>query len=91
MEWFESLVLGLVQGLTEFLPVSSDGHLSITQHLFEWLTGRVHTGAENLFFFVILHLGTLAAIVVYYRAVVRTGSRACSGRKKSLPPIGVGP
>ena len=34
MEWLESLVLGLVQGITEFLPISSDGHLLITQNLF---------------------------------------------------------
>ena len=85
MEWLESLVLGLVQGLTEFLPVSSDGHLSITQQLFARLGGTIHTGAENLFFDVMLHLGTLAAIVIYYRAVVWTGIRGLLG-SKDVPP-----
>jgi undecaprenyl-diphosphatase len=85
MEWFESLVLGLVQGLTEFLPVSSDGHLSITQQAFARLTGKSHTGAENLFFDVMLHLGTLAAIVIYYRAVVWTGARGLLGSNE-VPP-----
>lgn len=73
MEWLEALVLGVVQGVTEFLPVSSDGHLSITQHLFGWLTGKPKSGEENLFFDVMLHLGTLAAIVYYYREAVFTG------------------
>jgi undecaprenyl-diphosphatase len=82
MEWFESLVLGAVQGLTEFLPVSSDGHLSITQQAFGWLTGRHRTGAENLFIDVMLHLGTLAAIVIYYRAVVRTGAKGLLGSEE---------
>src|SRR4051794_17252768 len=85
MEWLESLVLGLVQGLTEFLPVSSDGHLSITQQAFARLTGRGHSGAENLFFDVMLHLGTLAAIVLYYRAVVRTGAKGLLGSDE-VPP-----
>lgn len=85
MEWFESLVLGAVQGLTEFLPVSSDGHLSITQQAFARYTGAGRSGAENLFFDVMLHLGTLAAIVVHYRAVVKTGSRGLLG-STAVPP-----
>jgi len=79
MEWLESLVLGLVQGVTEFLPVSSDGHLLLTQNVFAGLTGKPHTGKENLFFDVILHLGTTAAILVYYRAVIATGMRGLLG------------
>ena len=64
MEWLDSLVLGVVQGITEFLPVSSDGHLLLTQNFFAWMTGVTKTGEENLFFDVILHLGTTAAILV---------------------------
>ncbi len=76
MEWLEALVLGLVQGVTEFLPVSSDGHLLLTQSIFGRLTGTSHTGKENLFFDVILHLGTTAAILIYNRSVI---SRAVKG------------
>jgi undecaprenyl-diphosphatase len=85
MEWVEALVLGLVQGLTEFLPVSSDGHLAITQQAFGWLTGRSRSGAEDLFFDVMLHLGTLTAIVIYYRAVVRTSVAGLFG-STAVPP-----
>jgi undecaprenyl-diphosphatase len=85
MEWIEALVLGIVQGLTEFLPVSSDGHLLITQKAFERLTGRISSGAENLFFDVVLHLGTLAAIVVYYRAVIKTAAKGLFGSEE-VPP-----
>lgn len=56
-----SIFLGLVQGISEFLPISSSGHLSLFQHFFG-LTGI----DENLFFDVLLHLGTLIAIFVYY-------------------------
>ena len=79
MEWLESLVLGVVQGITEFLPVSSDGHLLLTQNLFAWLTGVTKTGKENLFFDVILHLGTTAAILVHYRGVIVQGLRGLLG------------
>jgi undecaprenyl-diphosphatase len=85
MAWLEALVLGVVQGLTEFLPVSSDGHLTIVQHLFGWLSGRSRSGKEDLFFDVMLHLGTLTAIAVYYRAVVRTGARGLFG-DEGVPP-----
>jgi undecaprenyl-diphosphatase len=85
MEWLESLVLGLVQGITEFLPVSSDGHLLLTQNIFAWLTGVVRSGKENLFFDVILHLGTTAAILVHYRQALADGWRGLTGRA-DVPP-----
>ena len=85
MEWLEALVLGAVQGITEFLPISSDGHLMITQALFAWLTGNDKTGAENLFFDVMLHLGTLTAILVYYRAVVKTSVKGLLASEEVSP------
>ena len=85
MEWLEALVLGIVQGVTEFLPVSSDGHLAITQQLFAYFTGKPHSGKENLFFDVMLHLGTLAAILVFYRGVVKTGVHGLLGATEVAP------
>ena len=79
MAWLESLVLGLVQGITEFLPVSSDGHLLLTQSLFAWLTGHGRSGKENLFFDVILHLGTTGAILFYHRKAIAQGWRGLTG------------
>jgi len=79
MEWLKALVLGVVQGVTEFLPISSDGHLLLTQNLFDWLTGTHTSGKENLFFDVILHLGTTAAILVYYRRSIAAGMRGLTG------------
>jgi undecaprenyl-diphosphatase len=67
MSWFEAVVLGVVQGVTEFLPISSDGHLVVLQILFARMAGRALSGAENLFFNVMLHVGTLAAILIYFR------------------------
>lgn len=85
MEWLESLVLGVVQGITEFLPVSSDGHLLLTQYLFAWWTGVSKTGEENLFFDVILHLGTTAAILVHYRGAIAQGIRGLLGADDVAP------
>ncbi len=85
MDWLESLLLGVVQGLTEFLPVSSDGHLAITQQAFARLRGSGRSGAENLFFDVMLHLGTLTAILVHYGAVAKTSARGLTGSTE-VPP-----
>lgn len=60
MTIFQSIVLGLVQGLTEFLPVSSSGHLIFLPHFFAW-------GEHDLVFDIILHFGTLFAVVFYFR------------------------
>jgi undecaprenyl-diphosphatase len=58
--WFESIVLGIVQGLTEFLPVSSSGHLVVVPALFGWKQPK-------LTFDLVLHLGTLLAVVFVFR------------------------
>lgn len=97
MDWLKSLVLGVVQGITEFLPISSDGHLLMTQQLFDWMTGQHSSGKENLFFDVILHLGTTAAILVYYRREIATGLRGLLGsqevpdefRRKRVIEVGI--
>ena len=81
MSWLDALILGTVQGLTEFLPISSDGHLSITQKFLAWRTGRSQTGEENLFFVVMVHLGTLCAILLYFRKVGREAARGLLGAK----------
>ena len=62
-----SLFLGLVQGITEFLPISSSGHLAIFQNLFN----INYADGENLFFEVLLHMGTLISIIVVYRSDIR--------------------
>jgi undecaprenyl-diphosphatase len=62
MSLAEALVLGVIQGLTEFLPISSSGHLALANH-FMGLTDL----QENLSYVLILHLATLAAVVLYYR------------------------
>jgi undecaprenyl-diphosphatase len=59
----KALILGLVQGITEFLPVSSTAHLI----LFPWLFGWDDALLESLTFDVALHFGTLAAVLVYFR------------------------
>lgn len=57
MAWLQAAVLGLVQGLTEFIPVSSDGHLFAVRALLHWPD-------QGLLFDTVLHLGTLVAVVV---------------------------
>ncbi len=61
---FQALVMGIVQGLTEFLPISSSGHHIIVPFLFGWDDAFIN----SLAFSVMLHLGTLVALLVYFRA-----------------------
>lgn len=66
MSWYEALILGIVQGLTEFLPVSSSGHLEIGQALLG------SSGEENLTFAIIVHAATvLSTLVILWYEVAR--------------------
>jgi len=61
MNWLQAIVLGLIQGLTEFLPVSSSGHLAI---------GREILGAEvegDIMFEVVVHVATVLATIIVFR------------------------
>lgn len=69
MTYLHTIILGLIQGLTEFLPISSSGHLVITSSLYKILSGKefLQANGEEIFTDIILHLGTLAAVIFYFR------------------------
>lgn len=78
MDFFNAIFQGIIQGLTEFLPVSSSGHLTIYQHI----TGMQE---NNLFFSVMLHIGTLSAVLaVYFKTVLKLFSSLGSIFKKLI-------
>ena len=80
MNWFEALALAVVQGLTEFLPVSSSGHLVLAQTFF---------GIEPASAFVydiVLHLGTALAALVFYRRDVAAVLRGLLPPYRQAPP-----
>ena len=60
MNFLYAVFMGIIQGLTEFLPVSSSGHLAIFQHIFGLNTGT------GVLFESLLHLGTLAAVCIVF-------------------------
>ncbi len=92
MKILTAALLGLVQGVAEFLPISSSGHLSILQNLFK----LDYAESEHLLFDVLLHVGTLAAVFIFYwkdiKAMVRdtvsfiAGNTQDSGEEGRLKP-----
>ena len=66
ISWLSAILIGLFQGLTEFLPVSSSGHIMI---LNEWLNVNLEGGALQLFT-ILLHVGTLFAVLIMYRKAI---------------------
>jgi undecaprenyl-diphosphatase len=81
-----AIILGLVQGLSEFLPISSSGHLLLVPWLFGW--NDFDNASTEKAFDVALHLGTLVAAVVYFRhdlvVYVREGTRAVTHRREPV-------
>ena len=66
MSYLHAILLGLIQGMAEFLPISSSGHLAIVQNLLPGAQGAI----DDVTFSVLLHLGTLVAVaVVFYKTI----------------------
>ncbi|MBU7591806.1 undecaprenyl-diphosphate phosphatase [Metabacillus halosaccharovorans] len=63
MDWIQAVILGIIQGLTEFIPISSTGHLYLGRNFF----GLEEAG---LFLDTMLHLGTLIALIVFYKEIL---------------------
>ena len=91
MSLLNALLLGIIQGVAEFLPISSSGHLSIAQNLL----GLGVEGTDDVFFDVLLHLGTLAAVFVAYWSDIKEmvleffrtiGDIRRGGLPKNTPP-----
>lgn len=83
MSWLDAIVLGLIQGLTEFIPVSSDGHLSAAEMLMP------RFAQVGLLFDVMVHVGTLAAIGAFIIGAVQ-GFAVLPGLSRSASTIGFG-
>lgn len=90
MPILHAIVLGLVQGLSEFLPISSSGHLLLVPWIFNW--HDFDDKSIEKAFDVALHLGTLIAVVAYFRkelvVYVREGVRLVVKREKPVNPEG---
>jgi len=72
MDLVQAIVLAIVQGLSEFLPISSSGHLVLIPHFFGW-------SDQGLAFDVAVHMGTLAALLIYFRKQLWTMANAWLG------------
>ena len=93
MTYWMSILMGILQGIAEFLPISSSGHLALFQHFF----AMENVEESQMFFTVLLHFATLIAVCVYYwqdiidmireffLGIRDLASRGRRGREK-LPP-----
>jgi len=78
MDWLQTIILALIQGLTEFLPISSSAHLILPSQLLGWKD-------QGLAFDVAVHVGTLVAVVIYFRIEIIDMTKAWF---LSLPTLG---
>ena len=87
MNPLDAFILGLVQGVTEFLPISSDGHLALAENL---LGLRGTGGLSGIFLDVSVHVATLAAIVIAFRAPILALARGLlAGERRAWADLGL--
>ncbi len=69
MDLIQSILMGLVQGLSEFLPISSSAHLVLTSNFYKVFKGIeiVTESNQEIFLDIMLHLGTLIAVLIFFR------------------------
>lgn len=69
MGFIQAILMGIVQGLSEFLPISSSAHLVFTSNFYKVFKGIeiVQTSNEEVFFDIMVHLGTLIAVLIFFR------------------------
>ncbi|MCF6253718.1 MAG: undecaprenyl-diphosphate phosphatase [Thiomicrorhabdus sp.] len=79
LEWIQIITLALIQGITEFLPVSSSGHLILVPQLLNWPD-------QGLAFDVAVHIGTLAAVILYFKKDIWLMARDWSGSLVTRQP-----
>ncbi len=94
MDILKAIILGIVQGIGEFLPISSSGHLVIVDHLYDAFTGRnpVKEAGQDMLFNVVVHVGTLFSILIVYREAIwklRLQPRVCLNIILASVPAGV--
>ena len=81
MTWLQVVVLAIVQGLTEFLPISSSGHLVLVPHFFAWTD-------QGLAFDVAVHFGSLLAVLAFFRkdifALIKGGLQVLGGKVETV-------
>lgn len=77
MSWLQGLILGLIQGLAEFLPISSSGHLTIGQELFSL------GGEDNLYFDILVHFATVLSTVIVFRKPIAGLIKGFFSRQRS--------
>ncbi len=79
IEWYQAIILAVVQGLTEFLPISSSAHLAMAPILLGWPD-------QGLAFDIAVHVGTLSAVLLFYRQDLQLMAHSWFGSLVGGPP-----